>query len=115
MSKIGQYVSNTLTTVTASDLNGLTTLPTASFVYKTALTSATIPSGVTYIGGSAFEGCTNLSTLSLPDTITEISTNAFYNSLQFFINIHNINGFYGFIGISFTHHIGIFISIIFHK
>lgn len=79
MSKIGQYVSNTLTTVTASDLNGLTRLPIASFVYKTALTTVSVPSSVTTIGTSAFEGCTNLSTLSLPDTITEISARAFYN------------------------------------
>ena len=44
----------------------------------TALTSVTVPEGVTEIGESAFEGCTSLSDIDLPESLTTISSYAFF-------------------------------------
>ena len=41
------------------------------------LTSLTIPSGVTSIGGRAFEGCSGLTSLTLPSSVTSIDWYAF--------------------------------------
>ena len=50
-----------------------------AFLYKTSLTSMTIPSGVTSIGSMAFVGCTSLTATSIPSTVTSIGSTAFYN------------------------------------
>ena len=41
------------------------------------MTSLTLPSGVTSIGGSAFEGCSSLTSLSIPSCVTLIGWAAF--------------------------------------
>ena len=41
------------------------------------LTSITIPSSVTSIGGSAFEGCTGLTSVTIPPSVTSIDDRAF--------------------------------------
>ena len=41
------------------------------------LTSLTIPSGVTSIGGAAFRGCSGLTNLTIPSSVTSISDRAF--------------------------------------
>ena len=77
MSKIGQLVSNTLTTISANDLSGITSLRSGAFTKKTALTSVTLPSGITSIGGSAFSGCTGLPSITIPNSVTNIYSSAF--------------------------------------
>lgn len=79
MSKIGQLVSDTLTTITANDLSGITMLRSGSFIGRKALTSVTLPSGITSIRDDAFDGCTNLSTAILPNTLTSIWQYSFAN------------------------------------
>ena len=41
------------------------------------LTSLTIPSGVTSIGGAAFRGCSGLTNLTIPSSVTSIGNYAF--------------------------------------
>ena len=43
-----------------------------------SLTSVTIPSGVTTIGGYAFKDCTSLTSVTIPDSVTSIGYFAFY-------------------------------------
>ncbi len=42
-----------------------------------AVTSITIPEGVTDIGFQAFSGCTGLTSITIPDSVTDIGTEAF--------------------------------------
>ena len=42
------------------------------------MTSLTIPSSVTEIGGSAFSGCSGLTSLTIPSSVTSIGEFAFY-------------------------------------
>lgn len=69
------YINNNLVT----DLvipNTVTVI--RNFSYATCLTSVTIPSSVTSIGGSAFYGCSGLTgTLTIPNSVTSIGTGAF--------------------------------------
>lgn len=55
----------------------VTAIAKECFVWMPALTSVTVPDGVTYIGAGAFEGCGNMLTLRLPVTITVIGNGAF--------------------------------------
>jgi hypothetical protein len=64
-----------LTTVTLPST--LTHIGGFAFSNCTALRTITIPSGVTSIGNSSFEGCTALQNITLPNTLTSIGRNAF--------------------------------------
>jgi surface protein len=44
-----------------------------------SLTSITIPSSVTSLGGSAFYGCTRLVSVTIPASVTSIGDSAFKN------------------------------------
>ena len=48
----------------------------------TAVTSVTVPSGVTSIGNNAFRNCTNLTSISIPDTVETIGNNAFSGDVK---------------------------------
>ena len=54
----------------------LTGIPAMAF-YNTAITSLSIPEGVTYIGTEAFDRCYNLVNVNFPTTLTSISDWAF--------------------------------------
>ena len=59
-----------------------------------ALTSVTIPDGVTSIGGNAFLGCTGLTSIFIPDGVTSISIGAFMSCTsltEIIINENNPN------------------------
>src|SRR5262245_16424062 len=43
-----------------------------AFSDRTDVTSVTIPSSVTSIGGWSFEGCTGLMSVTIPDSVTDI-------------------------------------------
>lgn len=57
----------------------LTTLGKGAFWGDTALTSVTIPEGVTTIKDETFLNCMSLSNVFLPDTLKSIGVRAFYN------------------------------------
>ena len=55
----------------------VTSIGGMAFEYCSGLTSLTIPSGITSIGESAFAGCSGLTSLTLPSSVTSISDGAF--------------------------------------
>lgn len=58
---------------------GVTKLDSRLFMNCTALTSASLPEGLTTIGIGAFEYCSSLKDIRLPSTLTELGDQAFYN------------------------------------
>ena len=70
-------ISGTLTQVTASMLNGITSIRNYAFMQYTSLTSVVIPAGVTSIGDYAFSGCTSLTSITIPEGVTSIGDYAF--------------------------------------
>ena len=69
-------ISGTLTQVTASMLNGITSIRNYAFMQYTSLTSVVIPAGVTSIGDYAFSGCTSLTSITIPEGVTSIGAQA---------------------------------------
>ena len=57
--------------------SGVTSIGGAAFMDCSGLTSLTIPSGVTSIGGLAFSGCSGLTRITLPSGVTSIDGAAF--------------------------------------
>lgn len=51
----------------------------SAFKDRPALTSVTIPDGVTEIGEEAFEGCRGLTAVTIPGSVTTIGERAFYD------------------------------------
>jgi hypothetical protein len=75
---IGNYAFQNcyaLTSITLPD--GVTSIGGSAFQYCYALTTITIPDTVTSIGSYAFNGCYALTTITIPDTVTSISDSAF--------------------------------------
>ena len=66
-----------LTSVSLPD--GLTTIGNKTFEYCSALATVSIGNGVTTIGNAAFANCTSLTGITLPDGLTTIGSNAFFN------------------------------------
>ena len=66
--------------VTKSKPDGYTVagIDAEAFYYDVAITSVTVPEGVTYIGDYAFAGCSSLTSVTLPTTVTSIGDGAFY-------------------------------------
>ncbi len=57
--------------------SGVTSIGGDAFLGCSGLTSLTIPSSVTSIGGGAFAGCSGLTSLTIPSSVTSISNYAF--------------------------------------
>lgn len=82
--KVTLYTTTLVTDHTFSDGKGvvkfdrnLTAIQYAWF-RNTAVTSVTLPSGITSIGSYAFNGCSSLALIELPSGITSIGDDTFY-------------------------------------
>ena len=72
-----QLARGTITSVTASDLEGATNLRPYFFFRCTGLTSATLPDTITKIGQYAFYGVTGIKDFEMPDSVTEVGAGCF--------------------------------------
>ena len=74
------YINSVLiTSITAEDLQGVTSIGNSAFNNCQSLTSVVLPSSITNIGSSAFYGCKNLTSFTIPSSVTNIGQYAFYN------------------------------------
>ena len=75
--KLAQVIDQSVTEITASDLQGATKIGYYKFNSCSSLVSAEIPVGVTSISTQAFGSCSKLTNVSLPEGLTTIGGNAF--------------------------------------
>lgn len=61
-----EIATGEVTTIQASDLEGITSIGPCAFNGCTKLKSVTLPSSITTIGANAFANCTNLTTINVP-------------------------------------------------
>ena len=66
-----------LTSVTIPE--GVTSIEWSAFAGCSSLTSVTIPEGVTSIGDWAFQGCSVLTSVTIPSSVMSIGTSAFWH------------------------------------
>lgn len=76
-SKLPDIINGTVTSLTASDLTGVTSAREYAFSYLSKLTSCELPEGLTIINESAFYNCRNMTTIILPSTTSRIFPGAF--------------------------------------
>lgn len=75
--KLAQLVDGSLTTITAKDLHGATSIRDRAFYEYNSLTNIDIPNSVMSIGDSAFTSCSSLTSITIPNSVTSIGGNAF--------------------------------------
>lgn len=68
-----EIVTGTVTTIKASELDGVTTIQDFTFTGCDSLESVTLPSSITSIGSYAFIGCGKISTINVPWAEGDIS------------------------------------------
>lgn len=76
--KFKSAVNKTITAITESDLEGVTSIGRYTFWHCMSLTDLTIPDGVTYIGDYAFWHCENLIRVTIGNSVASISPYAFF-------------------------------------
>ena len=76
--KFADLVQRSITTVTAEDLAGATTVGTYAFYDCNSLASVVLPNSVQSVGQGAFESCDYLTNVNVGDGVTTIATRAFY-------------------------------------
>jgi sugar lactone lactonase YvrE len=78
---IASYTGTDTAVIIPSAINGLPvkSIGDNAFYNHSALTSVTIPDGVTNIGNWAFFNCTSLTHLTMGNNVNNIQDNAFYN------------------------------------
>lgn len=74
--KLAELVDRSITTVTADDLAGITSIGNYAFSYCASLTSVTIPAGVTSILNYAFSYCESLTSITIPEGVISIGSSA---------------------------------------
>lgn len=82
-SKFIPLVTKSISTVTANDLEGATSIGSYAFYGCGSLTSITLPDSVTSIGYAAFKDCSELTSVIIPNNVTSIADEVFWgcNSL----------------------------------
>lgn len=75
--KLPQVIDKSVTTITADDLTGATSIAQYAFYNCRSLTSITLPSTLTSIGYGAFYNCSGLTSITIPEGVTSISWHAF--------------------------------------
>lgn len=75
-----EIIGNNVTIPNELDGHAVTEIGQQVF-QNAAITSVTIPEGVTAIGDEAFESCTNLTTITIPNSVTSIGSGAFANDI----------------------------------
>lgn len=76
--KFAQLVDDTLTEITAEDLEGATKIRKYAFYNDIVLQNITIPNSITSIESSAFHKCSNLTSVIIPNSVTSIGSGAFF-------------------------------------
>ena len=72
-------IDRSVTSISSSDLSGVTSIGNSAFRECTSLQTISIPSNITQIKDYAFYDCTALTrTITIPDSVTSIGTYAFY-------------------------------------
>lgn len=79
VSKLAQVADRTVTEVTATDLQGATSIGSYAFYYCENLAIIDIPNSVKKIGASAFYHCQKITAITIPDSVTVINNSAFYS------------------------------------
>lgn len=81
VNKFQQFVSRTITEVTAEDMEGATIGYVLSSMFHKCvyLKKCYLPDTITSIGSHSFNGCSSLVSMTLPNTVTSIGSNAFEN------------------------------------
>ena len=74
-----QVFSNCSALTSVSLPDGLTSIGNAAFEYCSSLATVSIGNGLTTIGNDAFSNCTSLTGITLPDGLTTIGNTAFSN------------------------------------
>ena len=77
INKLPQVVDKTITSLTAEDLQGATSIGNYGFFGCSGLTSVSLPSSVTSIGDSAFFNCYSLTSIEISNSVTSIDDLAF--------------------------------------
>ena len=80
--KFKQLVDRSITTVTAEDLAGATSIGSWVFYNCKNLTSITIPNSVTSIGSYAIRDCSSLTSIAIPNSVTSIESYGIYYCQQ---------------------------------
>lgn len=76
-SKLAEYASGTIETITSGDLAGITEIRQSAFNGLTSLRQVALPEGITTINNNAFSNCTGLETINFPASLETIGNNAF--------------------------------------
>lgn len=85
--RLNQYFNNQITSITQSDLSGLSMVPDSAFANKTSIVSIDLPSGITVLGRECFAN-TGIATLDTSN-IYEVGSGIF----KFCYNLTGLTGF----------------------
>ena len=87
--RLNEFLSGSLTTLVASDFEGMTEIPQYSFYHNESLTNVNLPSTIQDIGQYAFSSCSSLTTINIDElsNLRIIRQSAFAYCTNFAIDI----------------------------
>ena len=95
--KFISLVTRSISTITASDLEGATSIGDSAFAYCDGLTSITIPDSVTSIGSHAFYNCSSLISITItavvPPTLSNVNAFQDTNSCPIYVPAASVNAY----------------------